>query len=142
MADEPSALEVAFAELLQGLVADEVERVVQRRIEEIRGPQWLSKAEAGKLLGGISQRTLARFISLRRLEVAKVGSRVLVSRDSIDWLIEQAREPSAWNKSPWLRPVRLPGVPKATWSPAKSQRHVEAARRGYERWKARQERPD
>ncbi|MFT3927460.1 MAG: hypothetical protein QM778_33310 [Myxococcales bacterium] len=142
MADAPSTLEIAFAELIQGLVADEVERALQRRIEEIRGPQWVSKGEACKLLGGISLRTLARFISLSRLETSRIGGRLLVSRDSIDWLIEEAREPGAWNKSPWLRPVRLPEVPKARWEPAKSTRHVEAAKRGYASWKAKQEKMD
>jgi excisionase family DNA binding protein len=64
---------------------EETRSLKERPIEEIKSKEFLSIAEAGKLLG-ISKRTLYRMIARNELKIGKAGNRTIIKRSEIDKL--------------------------------------------------------
>ena len=64
---------------------EETQRIKEKPIEEIKAKEFLSIAEASKLLG-ISPRTLYRMIARNELKIGKAGNRTIIKRSEIDKL--------------------------------------------------------
>jgi len=64
---------------------EETQRIKEKPIEEIKTKEFLSIAEASKLLG-ISPRTLYRMIARNELKIGKAGNRTIIKRSEIDKL--------------------------------------------------------
>jgi excisionase family DNA binding protein len=51
-------------------------------------PLWLSYKQAQELTGGLSRGTLFALVSSGKVEAAKVGTRVLIRRESLIYFLE------------------------------------------------------
>lgn len=83
-----NARERLLASLAPDLV-DALEQLVEERVSVLRnvaGPVWLSIAEAADYCS-VSQRTIARWLSNKRLRSSTLGRRVLISRNDLDSLL-------------------------------------------------------
>lgn len=117
--------EESFTQFVKDILGEMIRQQVAEHLEILRGPAWVSKKEAARLMG-CSPRTVARHVALRRLTTSKpLGSPMLIERASIDALIEESKMPKYQWERPWLRQPRL--------NPHKSPAHVAAGKLGHER---------